>query len=451
MFVWNNDLAAVAAAHSLDPGRWRDAFSAVLDTVESRFARYEPLRHAAGLLAGMLAPLERKNCWTIAEHRGDLTPDGLQHLLARAKWDADAVRDDLRGYVTGAFADPGAVLVVDETGDLKKGAESVGVQRQYTGTAGRIENAQVAVYLTYATARGHALIDRALYLPKSWAGDPDRRARAGVPDEVGFATKPALAAAMIRRAVAAGTPAGWVAGDEVYGADPTLRATARELGLGYVLQVAANRRVHTAAGPLRVDAVARLLADATWQTYSCGRGAKGHRDYAWAWVALPDPTEVTADDPDGEQDGEHHLLIRRSPRSGELAYLHCWTPRPTSLAELVRVAGQRWRIEESFQTAKGLVGLDQHQVRRWTSWHRWTTLAMLAHAFLAVVTAIERDANPAPHGQIELTVNEFRRLFDAVFLDNPPALAVLLHWSSWRRRHQATARTSHYRKREQTQ
>jgi SRSO17 transposase len=396
-------------------------------------------------MLGMLAPLERKNCWTIAEARGDLTPDGLQHLLARARWDADAVRDDLRGYVTGAFADEQAVLVVDETGDLKKGVCSVGVQRQYTGTAGRIENAQVAVYLTYAAPRGHALIDRALYLPKSWDADAERRELAGVPLDVPFATKPALATAMIERAVAAGTPAAWVAGDEVYGADPRLRAKVRELGLGYVLQVAANRRVRTHAGPMRVDAIAALLANEPWQTYSCGRGAKGHREYAWAWVAiLPD---LGHDEP--STSGEHHLLIRRTRSSGELAYLRCWTPRPTSLAQLARVTGQRWRIEESFQTAKGLVGLDQHQVRRWTSWHRWTTLAMLAHAFLAVASAIERDAAPTPEDMIELTVNEFRRLFDAVLLDQRPSLHALLGWSVWRRRHQYRARESHYRRQDQ--
>ena len=338
------------------------------------------------------------------------------------------------------------MLVVDETGDLKKGSESVGVQRQYTGTAGRIENAQVAVYLTYAAPRGHALIDRALYVPKSWAGDADRRQRAGVPDDVEFATKPALATTMIERAVQAGTPAAWVTGDEVYGADPRLRAKVRELGLGYVLQIAANRRVRTHAGPMRVDAIAALLADQLpWQTYSCGRGAKGHRDYQWSWVAIvPEPADTDADRP-----GEHHLLIRRTRSSGELAYLRCWTPTPTSLATLVRVAGQRWRIEESFQTAKGLAGLDQHQVRRWTSWHRWTTLAMLAHAFLAVATSIERDHAPAADGLIELTVNEFRRLFDAVLLDQRPTLSALLSWSRWRRRHQHRARLSHYRRQDQ--
>jgi SRSO17 transposase len=420
----------------------------VLNTIESRFARYEPLRHAAGLMRGMLSGLDRKNCWTIAEHHGDVTPDGLQHLLARARWDADAVRDDVRGYVLDAFAEPDAVLIVDETGDVKKGGHSVGVQRQYTGTAGRIENAQVAVFLTYAATRGHALIDRALYLPKSWAEDGKRRQLAGVPSDIEFATKPALAAAMITRTVQAGAPAGWVAGDEVYGADPNLRRTIRQHGLGYVLQVAANRRMPTHAGPLRVDAIPTLIPASGWQTYSCGRGSKGHREYSWAWIGLlPEPDDRY----EPSQNGRHHLLIRRNTATGELAYLRCYTPRPTSLAALVRVAGQRWRIEESFQAAKGLVGLDQHQVRRWTSWHRWTTLAMLAHAFLAVATAIERATHPSPHELVELTVNEFRRLFDAVLLAARHTIATLLAWSTWRRRHQARARDCHYRRREQPQ
>lgn len=206
----------------------------------------------------------------------------MQHLLSRASWDADAVRDDLCGYVIDAFGEPDAVLVVDETGDLKKGVHSVGVQRQYAGTAGRIENAQVAVFLTYAARRGDALIDRALYLPRSWTQDADRCAVAGIPTDTGFATKPALATAMISRAVEAVVPAAWVAGDEVYGADPQLRATARRHGLGYVLQVAANRRVPTHAGPIRVDVLAATVPDTAWQTYSADTGSKGPRYYAWA-------------------------------------------------------------------------------------------------------------------------------------------------------------------------
>jgi SRSO17 transposase len=443
VFVSNNELAAVAAAHSVDPVRWREAFGAVLDRIESRFVRYEPLRHAADLMLGMLAPLERKNCWTIAEHRGEESPAALQHLLSRACWDADAVRDDLRGYVTDAFREPDAILVIDETGDLKHGDHSVGVQRQYTGTAGRIENAQVAVFVTYAARRGHALIDRALYLPRAWTDDQQRCAAAGVPADIGFATKPALATTMLIRAVEAGVPAGWVAGDEVYGADPILRATVRELGLGYVLQVAANRRVPTHGGPQRVDAIAELIGPDDWQSYSAGRGSKGPRYYQWAWIAL------LPEDEDADDTGQHHLLIRRTPSSGELAYLRCYSPTPVPLSALVRVTGQRWRIEENFQSAKELTGLDQHQVRRWTSWHRWTTLAMLAHAFLAVATCAERDLAPTPANMIELTVHEYRRLFDALLLTSIATIDKLLAWSAWRRRHQATARACHYRRREQ--
>jgi SRSO17 transposase len=439
--VWNNEIAAVAAAHRVDPDRWWTQFGALIDRIGPRFSRYEPLRHAAGLMLGMVSGLDRKNCWTIAEHRGDRSPDGLQHLLSRAKWDAEAVRDDLRDYVVDAFGDPGAVLVVDETGDVKKGTATVGVQRQYSGTAGRIENAQVAVYLTYAAPRGHALIDRALYLPKSWAEDADRCQEAGIPtDRRGFATKPTLAKMLISRAVEANTPAAWVAGDEVYGADPTLRAAIRGHGLGYVLAVSANRRVPTEAGPIRVDAVPAMLPARAWQKHSAGAGSHGHRLYSWAWIAL-----LPEDDTDT---GQHHLLIRRNDRTGELAYLRCYTPHPVPLRTLVVVAGQRWRIEESFQAAKGLTGLDQHQVRRWVSWHRWTTLAMLAHAFLAVATAAERDTQPTPAGLITLTVNEFRRLFDALLLAAKRTLATLLAWSTWRRKHQHRARRSHYRRRE---
>lgn len=435
--------AAVTAAHRVDPDRWQTEFSAVLDRIAPRFARYEPLRRAGELMSGMASGLDRKNCWTIAEHRGSATPDGLQHLLARARWDADGVRDDLRDYVVDAFGDPGAVLVVDETGDVKKGTQSVGVQRQYSGTAGRIENSQVAVYLTYAAPRGHALIDRALYLPKSWTEDTDRCTDAGIPqDRRGFATKPTLATRLIDRAVAAETPAAWVAGDEVYGADPRLRAAVRGHRLGYVLAIAANRRVPTHAGRLRVDALPALIPTHAWQRHSAGDGAHGPRLYSWAWFRL-----LAEDDTDTDT-GVHHLLIRRNDTTGELAYLRCYSPRPVPLRTLVTVAGQRWRIEESFQAAKGLVGLDQHQVRRWKSWYRWTTLAMLAHAFLAVATAIERDATPTPTGLIALTVNEFRRLFDALLLAANHTMETLLAWSQWRRRHQYRARLSHYRRRE---
>jgi SRSO17 transposase len=240
--------------------------------------------------------------------------------------------------------------------------------------------------------------------------------------------------------VAGSVPAAWVAGDEIHGADPQLRAVIRGHGLGYVMAIAANRRVPTHAGPIRVDSLPALIPAHAWQKHSAGAGAHGPRLYSWAWFRL------LAEDDTGS--GIHHLLIRRNDATDEYAYLRCYSPRPVPLRTLVAVAGQRWRIEESFQAAKGLVGLDQHQVRRWRSWHRWTTLAMLAHAFLAVATATERDTVPTPAGLIALTVNEFRRLFDALLLVTNRTITSLLAWSRWRRQHQYRARQSHYRRRE---
>jgi SRSO17 transposase len=412
----------------------------VTDLLAPRFARHEPLRHASSFMLGLLSSLERKNCWTLSEHRGRETPYAFQHLLSRASWDADAVRDDLRGYVVDAFGEKDAILVLDDTGDLKTGTASAGVQRQYTGTAGRIENSQVTVCMTYVGRRGHAFIDRALYLPKSWTQDRERCRAAGIPDDVEFQTKPALAADMLSRAVAAGVPAGWVTADEAYGGNPALRRRIRELKLGYVLMIACNQHVPTPAGPMPAERCARLAPKGNWQQLSAGRGSKGERNYDWLWC------DLVAEDADDS--GHHWLLVRRNRSTGELAYLRCYNPRRVPLRALIRVAGQRWRIEEGFQSVKGLTGLDQHQVRKWTSWNRWTTLAMLAHAFLAVATAIERAHAPAPTSMIEMTVNEFRRLFDAVHLQRNPGIESLLEWSAWRRRHQATARACHYRRRE---
>jgi SRSO17 transposase len=412
----------------------------LLDRVAGRFARVEPRRRFAAFLDGMLAELPRKNCWTIAEHAGETSPGGMQHLVNRARWDTDGVGVDLREFVVAHLGERDAVLVVDETGDLKKGVCTVGVQRQYTGTAGRIENAQVAVYLTYTARAGHAMIDRELYIPRSWIADPGRCAAAGIPDEVGFATKPALAAAMLTRAVEAGIPARWVTGDEVYGADPGLRAQLEALGqshgLGYVLAIGCDRRVSTHGGLMRPDDIAAALPGHCWQRYSAGAGAKGLRVYEWAWIALDDAGS-----------GHRWLLIRRHPGTGELAYYRCYTPAPVPLRELVRVAGARWTVEETFQGAKGLTGLDEHQVRRWTPWRRWTLIAMLAHALLAVLAATERAQHPAPDGLIALTSNEISRLFNRLIIDPARRLVDPLTWTNWRARHQHRARTSHYQRR----
>jgi SRSO17 transposase len=398
------------------------------------------VRHRVrAFVLGLLADLPRKNCWTIAEHAGDTTPDGMQHLLARARWDTDGVAADLRDYVVDHLGEAGAVLVIDETGDLKKGHRTVGVQRQYTGTAGRIENSQVAVYLTYAAGRGHALIDRELYLPRSWTDDPARCAAAGVPADLGFATKPALARVMLVRALDARVPVDWVAGDEVYGADPDLRAALEARRIGYVLAIAGNRRLPTAAGPLRADVLAAALPARAWQRLSAGPGAKGQRYYDWAWLDLPVPDRSSGS-------GCWWLLIRRSRRTGELAFYRCYHPSPVRLARLVAVAGRRWTVEESFQGGKGLAGLDEHQVRHWLPWRRWTLLAMLAHALLVVLTASEHAAGPPPTGLVPLTCNELQRLLVRLVLEPARRSADPEAWSRWRRRHQYRARASHYRR-----
>lgn len=362
----------------------------------------------------------------------------MQRLLAAAAWDEDGVLADVREYVVQHLGHPDAVLVVDETGDVKKGTTTVGVQRQYTGTAGRIENAQVAVYLTYAAPAGYALLDRALYLPKSWANDPDRCHAAGVPREVEFATKPAQAKTMIAAALDAGTPAAWAAGDEVYGADPDLRAELVRRRLGYVLAVAKAHPITTGIGARRAVDLAVRLPRRAWQRLSAGTGAKGHRWYDWALIDTVDHAA------DPEEAGHHWLLVRRNPKTGELAFYRAYSPSPVRLAALVRVAGIRWQIEESFQSGKELTALDEHQVRRWTSWRRWTALAILAHAFLSVMTAHEPAPDP-DNELIPLTRNEIRRLITAAITPIQTATHAM-HWSLWRRRHQARAQASHYRR-----
>ena len=439
----------MAAGHSVEAAGWAAETDRLLTRMAGRFPRVETRRRAAAFVRGLLADLPRKNCWTIAEHAGDRDPHGMQHLLARASWDTDGVRDDLCDYIVGALGDGDAVLVVDETGDLKKGTDTVGVQRQYTGTAGRIENAQVAVYLAYAGARGHAIIDRELYLPSCWTADPERMAAAGVPEDITFLTKPALATGMLTRALRAGVPARWVAADEVYGADPGLRGELEAQRVGYVLAIGCDRRIRTAARPIRADELAAGLPRHAWHRLSAGPGAKGQRFYDWAWIAHHDRAHPAGDD-DPLDTQQWWLLIRRNRRTGELAFYRCYAPDAVPLRELVRVAGRRWTIEECFQTGKGLTGLDEHQVRRWTSWRRWTVLAMVGHALLAVLAANAATDRRGPVEMIALTCAEVRRLFTTLILEPGRAWACPLVWSRWRRRHQHRARTSHYQRQQAT-
>jgi SRSO17 transposase len=314
----------------------------------------------------------------------------MQRLLATADWDPDLVRDDLRGYVVEHLGDPGGVLVVDETGFLKKGTTSVGVQRQYSGTAGKVDNCQLGVFLAYASLGGRAFIDRELYLPRSWTDDPQRCRAARVPAEVAFRTKPQLARVMLERALDAGVPASWVTADEAYGGDPALRRWLEARGVSYVLAVKRTELLAITGpdGPVRASAtqLATGVPAEQWVTASAGHGAKGRRLYDWTRVDLAAPAGVGA---------ARWLLVRRSRADGELAFYACCGPTGTSLLGLVRVAGSRWVVEEGFEQAKGEVGLDHYEVRRWPGWYRHVTLALLAHAFLVVTRTHARTGNPA--------------------------------------------------------
>ena len=369
---------------------WAAGLAEVHARIAPRFARSEPRERVLAYVRGLLAPLEKKNSWTLAERAGEAIPDGMQRLLMSADWEADAVRDDVRDYVVEHLSprvgDPAGVLVVDETGFLKKGTKSAGVARQYSGTAGRIENCQIGVFLGYATGAGRTFLDRELYLPKVWAEDRQRRAEARVGEDVEFATKPELAMRMLGHALDAGVPAGWVTADEVYGQHSRLRRMLEERQMPYVLAVPVNQRVIAAldddgvikVAEFRADALASMLPAQAWKKISAGAGSKGPREYHWARAPIR-PLEDTR---------SYWLLARRSLTDPtDLAYYLCHGPERTPLRELVRVAGARWAIEETFQTAKGQVGLDQYQVRRYDAWYRHITLVMIAHAFLTVTRA----------------------------------------------------------------
>ena len=373
---------------------WAQGLELLHDRIAHRFARSEPRLRALAYLKALIGTSERKNSWQLAEAAGELTPDGMQRLLNQAHWDADLVREDLREYVVEHFGDDPeeAVLVIDETGFLKKGEKSVGVQRQYTGTAGKRENCQIGVFLCYASKRGTAFLDRALYLPKSWAGDAQRREEAGVPKEVAFATKPELAQAMLQRALEAGVPAAWVTGDAVYGGTRRLRMFLEGRGQPFVLAVKRDEPLwvlepERGPGQVAANRLAEALAPEEWTRLSAGDGSKGPRLYDWALVPL-----FRLQLSEEEKYWGHWLLIRRSPEDPEeLAYYVVFAPKATTtLLEVVRVAGTRWRIESCFESAKGEFGLDEYEVRKWEAWHRHITLSLLAHAFVNVLSRLRQ-------------------------------------------------------------
>jgi SRSO17 transposase len=357
--------------------------AAYLRDIERRLAPYftraEPRQRAMAYLRGLLSPAARQNSWQLAELSGDATPYGFQHLLGRAAWDANAVRDELRFYLIQQLGEPDAGLVLDETGFLKKGRHSAGVARQYSGTAGKVENCQIGVFLGYASQLGQALLDRELYLPKEWTDDPARCGQAGIPDDRRFLTKPQLARQMLARAFAAGVPAKWVTGDSVYGDDRRLRLWLEAQPQPYVLAVSGQEYVWLGWQQRQVKTILAALPAEGWARFSAGDGAKGPRWYDWRWLPLAAPLEPG---------WCRWLLVRRSVSTPmELTAFVVFARQETTLAQAVRVAGTRWTIESGFEAAKSEVGLDHYEVRSWTGWYRHMTLAMWALALLTGLRA----------------------------------------------------------------
>ena len=402
-----------------------DPCAAEFEAFQARFAhlfvRSEPREAARQYLRGLLAPVPRKNCWQMAEAMGQKDPQALQRLLFGAQWDADAVRDELQAFVIERFGETAGIGIVDETGFLKKGTKSVGVKRQYSGTAGKIENCQMGVFLTYCTGRGSTFLDRRLYLPEDWCQDPARRGEARVPEKVDFQTKSQLAIQMLEQAWARGVPMEWVAGDEVYGNDPRVRDRVAQAGKKYVLAVSANTPVgrerqpgvapgqsqrgrsrkepRLAQGAMAwepVSVVVAALPTQAWQRLAVGQGEKGPRVYDWARVRLFEKRGAVPGSPGW-------LLARRSTTNPtELAYYLSNSPRRTSLHSLAEVAGARWSIETTIEEGKGEAGLDEYEVRYWHSWYRHITLSLLAHAFLASMRQPVGEKSPRPRdGRIE--------------------------------------------------
>ncbi|BEK89380.1 IS701 family transposase [Nocardia seriolae] len=364
--------------------------------IGGRFTRPGPRGRAREYVSGLMSGLERKNGWTQAERAGEVGPDGMQRLLRKADWDVDGVRDDVRAYVIEHLGDPAAVVVADDTGFLKKGVKSAGVQRQYSGTAGRIENCQIGVFLAYASVHGHALIDRELYVPESWTGDRDRCRAAGIGDEVEFATKPQQVITMVARLLAADVPFTWFTADEAYGQNRDLRRWLEDQDVNYVMATRRDDPVTTRADRVeRADVLIGELPGACWQRLSAGAGAHGPREYDWAYRQI----EGT-----WARGRGHWLLARRAltPNSKgelEIAYYLCYGPATSRLVDLAWTAGSRWHVEEAFQQAKGEAGLDHYQIRDYRAWYAHITLSMLAPAYLAASKTIAAKGDSATSPQ----------------------------------------------------
>ena len=383
---------------------WAASLRDVKARIRPLFTQERVAASAGQFLDGLLGPERRKTGWMRAEAAGDPGPWRQQAILGRGRWEADALRDVVRDYALETLADPDAVLVVDETGFLKQGKASCGVARQYTGSAGKVTNCQVGVFAAYVSRHGHAFIDRALYLPRAWTDDPARLAAAHVPPEVGFATKPRIAGRMVERAIAAGVPFAWVAGDGVYGVG-ALETRLRRAGKGHVLGVNADRQFDSWIGKPQVagtaEAIARGLGPAAWRRLSAGEGTKGARLSDWAYLELAD-LEAAEYGRGAAGLWTRGLLVRRDLADGELAYFAAWCPAGTPIETLVAVEGRRWAVEDAFETAKTELGLDHNETRSWHGWHRHVSLVMLAFAMLATIRC-RANAPPPPKTLIELT------------------------------------------------
>lgn len=444
--------------------RWTTLLEEVHDRIARRFARPEPRKRALSYLKALISASERRNGWTIAEAAGDVSPDGVQRLLGAASWDSREVRDDLRDYVVDHLGDgTSGVLIVDETSFLKKGQNSVGVGHQYCGTTDGVENCQVGLFVCYASSKGAALIDRALYLPEYWAKDYERRTQAGVPEEVRFVTKPDLAVGMLARAFLEEVPARWVSADALYGSSREFRLFLENRGQPFVLGVKSNDRVWKLSerGRLleqeslhvRVDELAGEIPKEQWRRLSAGEGSKDERLGDWALVELERLQLTGWDRFRGYRHWGRWLLVRRSvTEPKQLSYYVVFAPKEgTTMREFVRVAGARWTVECCFKEAKGL-GLDEYEVRKWDGWHRHITLTLLAHALVSVVRSYEvtheqGEEHVSGEELVPLTLAEVRRLMCSVLLRVLPEQQAALCWSRWRRKHQMRAKLCHRRRR----
>ncbi len=364
--------------------QWPQAFEEIENRIHHLFAQYQSRERAMQYIKGLLSPVERKNSWQLAEAAGEKDPYRIQYLLGKADWDPDAMRDGLIKYVGDHVEDSEAVLVVDETGFLKKGTHSAGVARQYSETAGRIENSQIGVFAAYVTASDHILIDRELYLPKEWMEDAKRRSSAGIPEERKFFSKPKLAKVMVERIISSDLAFKWVAGDSVYGDDRSLRIWLEEKRKAYVFAVSGKEYVFVGLNQYRVSDILASLPKKGWVRMSAGDGSKGPRMYDWLLLETNPPLR---------KGWKRWLLVRRSVNDPQeiKAHVAC-APAQTELSELVRIAGVRWAIEVSFEDAKQETGLDEYEVRSFTGWYRHITLSMFAYALLNVLKGSAREA-----------------------------------------------------------